>query len=169
LVEHWDGVQWSVVASPNPSTRRNELRAVSARAANDIWAVGFIFDDITVFEDPLIEHWDGTAWTAFPHQNFCAQTTCGALFGVAAVAANNVWAVGEITMGVGTPLIAHWNGVQWSVSSNSPLAARYLNGVSGTAMTAPIAVGTIQLVTPGRTAIERYGPPQFPMKGPTRR
>jgi hypothetical protein len=118
------------------------------------------------FEDPLIEHWDGTAWTAFPHQNFCVQTTCGVLFGVAAVTATNVWVVGDITMGAGAPLIAHWDGMEWSVSFNPPLAARYLNSVSGTCMAASIAVGARDLNA--STAIERYGPPQFPMKGPGR-
>jgi hypothetical protein len=164
LVEHWDGVQWSVVASPNLSTRRNELFAVSARAANDIWAVGYFFDDITVDEDPLIEHWDGTAWTAFPHQNFCAQTDCGVLLGVTAIAANDAWAVGSSADGF-TPLIVHWNGAKWSASSAPARSARYLNGVSGSAMSAPVAVGTWA----AQTAIVRYGPPQFPKKGPTRR
>src|SRR2546428_12108368 len=41
LIEHWDGKQWSVVASPNVSgTSENVLAGVTAIAANNIWAVG---------------------------------------------------------------------------------------------------------------------------------
>lgn len=167
LVEHWDGMKWSLIDSPNPSTRRNELRAVSARAANDIWAVGFIFDNITVDQVPLIEHWDGTAWTAPLLQNFCGLTNC-VLSGVAALAANNVWAVGSsvsTSQGNYTPLILHWDGANWRFSSAPPRSAQSLFGVAGSATSAPIAVGTWF----GNTTVLRYGPPQFSMKGPTRR
>src|SRR4030095_1324994 len=41
LIEHWNGAQWSVVPSPNPSSSLNILYSVAAVAANDVWAVGF--------------------------------------------------------------------------------------------------------------------------------
>ncbi len=41
LIEHWNGSQWSVVPSPNPSSSINLLEAVTAVAANDVWAVGY--------------------------------------------------------------------------------------------------------------------------------
>ncbi|HEX3269459.1 MAG TPA: hypothetical protein VHR15_02340 [Ktedonobacterales bacterium] len=167
LVEHWDGMQWSAVDSPNPSTRRNELSAVSARAANDIWAVGYIFDNVTVDQVPLIEHWDGTAWTAPLLQNFCGLTNC-VLSGVAALASNNVWAVGSsvsTSRGNYTPLILHWDGANWRFSSAPLRSAESLFGVAGNATSAPVAVGKWF----GNTTILRYGPPQFPIKGPARR
>ena len=40
LILHWDGAQWTRVSSPNPVSSVNELYGVSARAANDVWAVG---------------------------------------------------------------------------------------------------------------------------------
>ncbi|MFL5734773.1 MAG: hypothetical protein ACJ78Q_16575, partial [Chloroflexia bacterium] len=41
LVEHWNGVQWSVVPSQNVNPiQNNHLYDVSALASNDIWAVG---------------------------------------------------------------------------------------------------------------------------------
>jgi hypothetical protein len=163
LVEHWDGMQWSVIASPNPSTRWNELRAISARAANDIWAVGFIYDNVTADQAPLIAHWDGTAWTAPLLQNFCGLTNC-VLSGVTALASNNVWVVGS-SVGDYTPLILHWDGANWRFSSAPSRSASNLNGVSGNPTSAPVAVGTWG----GKTAVLRYGPPQFPMKGPTGR
>src|SRR4051794_36118200 len=39
LIEHWDGTQWSVIPSPNPSpSSTNVLRAISAVSSNDVWA-----------------------------------------------------------------------------------------------------------------------------------
>jgi hypothetical protein len=40
LVEHWDGIAWSLIPSPSPSTFDSELFAVSSWSATDIWAVG---------------------------------------------------------------------------------------------------------------------------------
>ena len=40
LVEHWNGQQWSVVASPDVQALYNQLYAVSAHGPDDIWAVG---------------------------------------------------------------------------------------------------------------------------------
>src|SRR5947208_2221505 len=41
LVEHWNGKQWSVLASPTVNgATENTLAGVTAIAANNIWAVG---------------------------------------------------------------------------------------------------------------------------------
>src|SRR5258705_5065600 len=40
LIEHWNGTQWSVVPSPNPSSSLNILYGVAAVAENDVWTVG---------------------------------------------------------------------------------------------------------------------------------
>src|SRR6266498_1423818 len=40
LVEHWNGISWQVIPSPNTGTGDNQLYAISARSADDIWAVG---------------------------------------------------------------------------------------------------------------------------------
>ena len=39
LAMHWDGTQWAIVPTPNPGAG-GQLLAVSAVAANDVWAVG---------------------------------------------------------------------------------------------------------------------------------
>ncbi len=41
LAEHWDGVQWSIASSPNPSTNNNYFNAVAAISSGDLWAVGY--------------------------------------------------------------------------------------------------------------------------------
>jgi hypothetical protein len=39
LTEHWDGIAWTVVASPNATDNDNSLAAVT-RAGTTIWAFG---------------------------------------------------------------------------------------------------------------------------------
>ena len=69
------------------------------------------------------------------------------LFGVAAVSATNIWAVGFIanTTAAGSvqqTLIEHWNGTSWSVvSSPNPGSSPVLSGVAATSATNAWAVG----------------------------
>jgi hypothetical protein len=59
LVEHWNGVRWKVLPSPNPPAGYlNLLWAVSAVSRSDIWAVG-----TTDYGSTLIEHWNGSTWS----------------------------------------------------------------------------------------------------------
>jgi hypothetical protein len=73
LIEHWDGVGWSVVDAPNVST----LTSAVAIAPNDVWAVG----------SGGTLHWDGTAWSVVPSPTVALS--------VDASSANDVWAVGN--------------------------------------------------------------------------
>jgi hypothetical protein len=51
LIEHWDGMAWTVVPSPNKGPFPNSLSAVTGIAPDDVWAVGTwftkAFDDRT--------------------------------------------------------------------------------------------------------------------------
>ena len=59
LVEHWNGVRWKVVPSPDPpSGYLNVLWGISAVSRTDIWAVGS-----TDYGSTLIVHWNGTSWS----------------------------------------------------------------------------------------------------------
>ena len=71
LIERWNGTAWSVVPSPNVGSGNNSLAAIAARAANDIWAVGF-YDDVTgsiPLRRTLVEHWNGSTWSVVPSAN----------------------------------------------------------------------------------------------------
>jgi hypothetical protein len=92
LTLHWDGNVWSVVPSPNQGTHSNGLLGVSAASSNDVWAVGYYHTDNGSFHQPLVEHWDGSAWTIVPSPALGLDFS--QLEGVAAVSANDVWAVG---------------------------------------------------------------------------
>jgi len=145
LIEHWDGVSWQIVPSPNVQLASNTLYAISAISPNDIWAVGYT--DTTGGPHhflPLALHWDGTAWTIVPTPT----TAGGLLLAVKAFATDDVWAVGErqaqsshtITS---TTYILHWNGTTWRVvqSPNNAVAVNALLGVSGAASNDVWAVG----------------------------
>lgn len=127
LIEHWDGVHWSVVPSPNPDPIGNRLEGITALSANDIWAVGS-----SLLEWPpqrpnnpgvhtLIEHWDGHQWRVVLSPDGGGFNNLSA---VAADSADDVWAVGYIAHTFTsfddpayTPrlLVEHWNGHQWSI------------------------------------------------------
>src|SRR5258707_14974757 len=62
LIEHYDGVTWSVVPSPSPGAQRDILTSVAAISDNDVWATGEQMDAAGTWHT-LAEHWDGTSWT----------------------------------------------------------------------------------------------------------
>ena len=115
LTEHWDGGQWSIVPSPNPTSELNNvLEGITAVSANDIWAVG-IADTAEGDELSLTEHWDGIQWSIVPSPN-PPNAQQAWLYGATAVASNNVWAVGhERYAELNNALIEHWNGTQWNI------------------------------------------------------
>ena len=122
LIEHWNGTQWSVVPSPSPASVNNELFGVAAVSATDVWAVGFTQNNTATgpVEPTLTEHWNGTQWSVVKSSSPGSQANN--LTSVAAVSANDVWAVGfYANSSTWQTLTEHWNGTQWSiVQSPSP-------------------------------------------------
>src|SRR5207248_3811435 len=101
----------------------------------------------------LFEHWDGNNWSVVSSPN--PGSGLDFLFGVAAVSASNVWAVGYNQQ----TLIEHWNGSNWSiVSSPSPgSGANFLFGVAAVSQTNAWAVGySIDIHSPYQTLIEHW-------------
>jgi alpha-tubulin suppressor-like RCC1 family protein len=133
LIEHWDGTRWSIVPSPNPVVgfgTSDQLQAIGGVGPTDLWAVGS-YSPGTTFIGMLFEHWDGTRWSVVPPPD-----TAGFKFGtaVSAIAANDVWAVGNVGGGSAT-LAEHWNGQRWSVVPTPNLMdgrapQNFLTGVS---------------------------------------
>ncbi len=133
LIEQWNGTSWSIIASPNQGTRSNVLNGVAAGSASNIWAVGDYINSSTGTDQTLIEHWNGTSWNivASPNVN---SNYYNYLYSVAAVSANNIWAVGNYLNGKGShfTLIEHWNGTSWSIvpSPNVGTIDSVLSGVA---------------------------------------
>ena len=103
--EHWDGAAWSVV----PSEAGGPYSGLRGSGRDDVWAVGY-----------GIGHWNGAAWSYVPVKGLTDPTN-QRLFGVRALAPNDVWAVGA----GGTAV--HWNGAAWSVVPTNTV--RVLNDV----------------------------------------
>lgn len=108
LILHWDGNTWSLVPSPNPDGG-GSLNDVAAVSANDVWAVGWYFTNCG--RRALILHWDGASWNEVPSP-FPYPGDNIELRGIAALAADDIWAVG---INSGQTLTIHWDGVRWSV------------------------------------------------------
>jgi len=144
LTEHFDGVRWKVVPSPNVAKpnqfngARQVLSAVAARSTGDVWAVGWTIDTATgsfLPDKTLIMHWNGTSWVVVPSPDHANEEDM--LTGVAAVSSGNAWAVGTFTdRSSGFPLdrtqILRWNGSAWSVvpTPNGGSGDTLLNGTA---------------------------------------
>ena len=143
---------FNVQISPSPNVQGSTLNAVAAISPTDAWAVGFQNDNQLNGSRTLAEHWDGQKWTVVPSPNpgsppSCANSNTGNMLNaVAAVASNNVWAVGfkfSCTAAVLSPLIIHWDGTRWSVVNSPPLLTNdnsALNGIFAFSATNIVAV-----------------------------
>jgi hypothetical protein len=143
LIEHWDGSAWTQVPLPF----QGSLSTVVAASANDVWALGN--EDIGR-ADAL--HWDGSAWqqVAIPSPRRADEVN---LFRAAAVAANDLWVVGDwagpSTRGYRT-LIEHWDGTAWSiVRTPNPSDNDALFGVTALSPKDAWAVGSYVVPRPG--------------------
>jgi hypothetical protein len=123
VIQHWDGVRWSNVATPPVPTSMNgsTLRGLGAVSAGDVWAVGERDGSAETERGCLIEHWDGNRWSlvACPVP---ANTASAWLNAVTVLGPTDIWAVGGWTARqtgaekVDThALIEHWNGTEWQV------------------------------------------------------
>ncbi|HZW08737.1 MAG TPA: GC-type dockerin domain-anchored protein [Phycisphaerales bacterium] len=102
LIVHYDGSGWSRVALPEFAPGSAELRAVTARAADDIYATGTWADGDGVPRD-LILHYNGARWTQMDsapvngtHQWYRGATT---------LPNGDVWTVGQFyDLGLGSTI-----------------------------------------------------------------
>jgi hypothetical protein len=133
LAEHWNGTAWSQVPTPNVVRFDEKLNAVSAAAANDVWAVGSIGRTSFKHTDPLAAHWDGTSWTIVPTP-FTTGGSRSALFGVANLGGGNAWAVGRGE--TGHALAEHWDGSAWTVVPTPDPAAPAGSTFTGSTLSA---------------------------------
>jgi hypothetical protein len=114
LIEHWDGSAWSVVPSPNKGGYWNNLEAIAAVSADDIWAVGY-WSDPPGQSQALIVHWNGSFWqtVAAPKTPFGSE-----LRSVTVISKNDIWAGGlrgnEAPGPTQASFLIHWNGSSWT-------------------------------------------------------
>ncbi|WP_133889247.1 hypothetical protein [Streptomyces sp. BK208] len=125
LTQHWDGTEWRVVDAPAPEGTELAgagLLDVSARARDDVWAVGWLIVVDSEVPDPdkpggtiqethaeaMIQHWDGGAWHLVPVPDAVSLWTNS----VTALADDDVWVSGYTS--ADQPAMLHYDGTSWS-------------------------------------------------------
>jgi hypothetical protein len=106
LAYHWDGTAWTRSPTPDPAgpAQTNQLNAVAARAATDVWAAG---GDGGYPLVSLVLHWNGSAWRQVSVPNI------GSLDAVT-VAPGHVWVAGG-------DQAAQFDGTTWAKLPAAPL------------------------------------------------
>lgn len=120
LIEHWDGVRWSVVPNPASAKERSILERFKVISATDVWALGRTAGAEGAPE-PLVEHWDGAQWSIIA---IAPAASPASVSSVSASGPNDVWVAGAQTMAgtvnTAVPLVEHWDGTTWTVMTNLP-------------------------------------------------
>ena len=111
-------MSWSIVPSPNQGVS-SPLSGVGGIATDDLWAVGS-FNEEEGFSPlrTLTEHWDGAQWAVVPSPSLEVFDNLNA---VAAVATDDVWAVGYDSLA--RSLFLHWDGQAWSIIDGPPVSS----------------------------------------------
>jgi hypothetical protein len=168
LIEHWNGVRWEIVDSPDvfdgssstspsfsvlsttdspPTTYSvevgdNILGSVNARSPDDVWAVGHSFRSGSY--RPVAEHWNGRAWTVKNPEG------TGDLVSVLAPAEGSVWSFGNSALFAGgrssipRPFVDSWDGSGWQRATLSVDRRPAIIAASAAEGTNVWAVGQIQ-------------------------
>lgn len=140
---------WAIVPLPQESAN---VVALTAPAANDVWAAGFSSSQETVGGHPVItltpqvRHWDGHAWSIVPTAPL-GDDRSARLNALDAVA-GQLWAVGDVAQkGKDASLIEHYDGATWSLvpADDVPDADEALYGVAAISPTDVWAVGDASL------------------------
>jgi hypothetical protein len=142
LIEHWDGVAWSIVPSPNIGTKGNTLSDVAVISASDAWAAGAVVDDIRQVSRPFFLHWDGLTWSVVKawQPRSATYTTIRSLDASAGGAA---FAPGLVTFPDGGMFAEGWTGTRWSpLSVVRPQPVNYLYGMGVSSSGEVWAVGS---------------------------
>ena len=130
LIEHWDGLSWSLVPSTTePSPNGGFLYGITCADPTDCWASGSTTDTSGRASGFLLQQWNGATWTdvssAVPDSS-----TAGMLNSVTCVSSVQCWAVGSLgPFGGGgggnfrpQSIIESWNGTAWSIEPSPNVA-----------------------------------------------
>jgi hypothetical protein len=118
-VEHWNGTSWSTVASPNKGGIVSALFGVRCTSPTACIAVGEYMPIGTyTYPAPLVERWNGTAWSFGTQPNGGLRTVLDA---VRCPGASLCFAVGHGSNApndTDTAMVARWDGTTWTVPVN---------------------------------------------------
>jgi hypothetical protein len=144
LAERWNGTEWSIQSTPNPSGgHENSLDGVSCSSATSCTAVGQYTK--SGLRETLAEHWNGTEWSIQNTPN-PSGGTYNKLNQVSCTSSTECTSVGSYDNSSQTlvTLAERWNGTEWSIQSTpNPTGAKLstVEGISCTTSTFCIASG----------------------------
>lgn len=137
-----------------------QFTGVACTSAANCWAVGVSTSSAGV-TSPLIEHWNGAAWSVVSSPNLPGSTDTF-LNGPSCTVPANCWAVGgAVTSSNQKPIAEHWNGTKWSLivlPAPSGLPNNGLASVSCTSTGTCMATGSSAKagLSSGPTLAERW-------------
>jgi hypothetical protein len=159
LAEHWDGVAWTIMPTPNPSAigasgyTFAQLLGVSCASTTACTAVGLYYSwppnsRSFVYTLTLAERWDGARWSIQPPPTpgtvAGGPITNGGVLNAVSCPSVAVCMAGDAIVPGGTSLAEYWNGRKWSTQKTADRPGSYegsFNGVACTSRRARIAVG----------------------------
>src|SRR5207253_4189112 len=93
-------------AGPADTAGNSALYGIHAFASDNVWVAGYKYQGNLSF--PLVEHWDGASWSIIPNPSGVLQSQ---MHGIAVVAPDDVWFVGQTWNTDDQAYIMHWDGV----------------------------------------------------------
>lgn len=102
---------WEAPAVPDPGSGSAE--DIAASGPDDAWIVGY--RNLGGANPTWTSHWNGSSWTTMPSPSPSGISPGNALYGVAAVSPDKVYAAGYmyVPSSGNDPLAFRWNGVDW--------------------------------------------------------
>jgi hypothetical protein len=148
----WDGANWTSHPMPTPNGSDRDL-VFDVSCVSPSWcdAVGTT-GSASFPRRPLVEHWDGSAWTVVPSPALAGTFRYVALQAISCTSTTACLAVGYDDYDF-KPVVESWNGSDWSLASDTGLSARAaLDSVSCWAADACL-VASSEYTGPLRTAL----------------
>ena len=158
---HWNGTSWSQISTPDPG-----MMVAGGSSGSDVWFMGatpwhWNGSSFTQVPGPVsrtvaaisptaawgvsetngvatLNRWNGSTWSTFQ-----TLPSSDALYGLAALSANDVWAVGNQTIdanGDEVTLTLRWNGTGWATVPSPNPQPGFLPGLLGADAAAPATV-----------------------------
>lgn len=138
LIQMWDGTRWRIVSSPNVSSQRNQLSAVSCSSSSLCAAVGF-YTANNQASQTLVEQWNGASWTVVSSPDTSA-TDDDVLVSVSCPTSTFCSAAGTQDKGSGTviqTLIENWTSGQWQIVTTPNAGSQQDNFLKGVSCSTP--------------------------------
>jgi hypothetical protein len=154
LAEQWNGTEWKVQSTPNPTgyfgLKGGNLRGASCSSSTACTAVGYYRNESGI-EVSLAERWNGTEWAIQEMPNPIAANAYSNPYSVSCISSTFCMASGtyehlEESTAKLYPFTELWNGSEWKVQEPPiPSGAKHttiLSGVSCVSSTFCIANGS---------------------------